>query len=294
MSAPPRPELNDDWSQWLAYANWLTAQGDVRGQLLVLESQLALDPENSERQLEFDLHADAWYEDEHGISDDDDQMLYLYLKLVQGMRRFGNQVPPAFSALLTVPASRLIAIAARGENLEGHFSPILEQHEKKVHQGLIDWIEQAFDGIPAPGEGHLTLYQAEAADDYAKCDRSRDHLGRWQELPEQHLLDCQWALAYLDEQGIAYYLPAVMCFACRYSFASPDGWLTESLSYKLAAPEQCEYFKVLSWQQRATVCAYAAASGDTDAFNVWIQLIEAEKEVALEDWYTILTETHLT
>jgi hypothetical protein len=258
----------------------------------VLESQLALDPANDELQLEFDLHAEAWYEGEDRISDDDDQMLYLYLKLVQGLRRFGSQVPPTFSELLTVPASRLIATPTPG--LGTHFSPILEQHEKKVHQGLIHWIEQAFDGIPVPEDGHLTLYQAEAEDSYAKCDRSRDHLGRWQELPEQHLLDCQWALGYLDEQGIAYYLPAVMCFALRYSFASPDGWLTESLSYKLAAPDQYEYFKVLSWQQRATVCAYAAASGEKDDFDVWMQLIEAEKEGPLEDWFTILTEACLT
>ena len=79
-----------------------------------------------------------------------------------------------------------------------------------------------------------------------------------------------------------------MCFALRYSFRSPDGWLTESLSYTLTpAGGLLERFQVLTWKQRAAVCAYTLASGNTDAFGAWIRVVEAEKDGPRDDWFTI-------
>jgi hypothetical protein len=96
-------------------------------------------------------------------------------------------------------------------------------------------IDRAFDGVPFPGPTHRSLYQAEAADSYAGCDQSRDHRGRWQELPDAHLLDCQCALPFLDADGLHYYLPAIMSFAAREPRdAGPRAWLCESLEYNLA------------------------------------------------------------
>ena len=86
-------------------------------------------------------------------------------------------------------------------------------------------IEDAFDGVPPPDADHLTLYQAEAADHWGTTDRSRDALGRWQDLPDQHVLDCQWALPWLDAQGMRHYLPAIMTYVLRTSAAYTDeGW----------------------------------------------------------------------
>ncbi len=101
---------------------------------------------------------------------------------------------------------------------------------------LLAAIDVAFDGVPVPDEAHRTLYQADAADDYASCDRSRDHLGRWQDLPDAHLRECQWALAHLDAQGIRYYLPAIMSARLRGRI-DPEGdvqsYLIDSLDFTL-------------------------------------------------------------
>ena len=87
-------------------------------------------------------------------------------------------------------------------------------------------------------------------------DRCRDHTGRCEDLPEQHLLDCNWSLPYLDEHGVHYYVPAVMCFDLRYGLAAPGGWLIESL------------------EQRATIAAYTLVSGNTKAFEAWGRVME--------------------
>jgi len=97
---------------------------------------------------------------------------------------------------------------------------------------ILKQIEQAFDGIPFPGAGHRSLYQAEAWDDYSIRGKERDHKGRWQDLPDQHILDCQWALPHLDEVGLAYYLPAVMSFVLREK-GKQSGWIFSAIGHCL-------------------------------------------------------------
>lgn len=80
---------------------------------------------------------------------------------------------------------------------------------------VIEIIERAFDGVPPPDKDHRTLFQAEAWDDYKKVDQSKDHLGRWQDLPDSHIEKCTYALPHLDSQGMHYYLPALICHYLR-------------------------------------------------------------------------------
>lgn len=84
-----------------------------------------------------------------------------------------------------------------------------EQAEKAL---VLEIIERAFDGVPPPDGEHRTLLQAEAWDEYQIVDQRRDHKGRWQDVPEEHLHACPNAIFHLDEQGIRYYLPALMSF----------------------------------------------------------------------------------
>lgn len=71
-------------------------------------------------------------------------------------------------------------------------------------------IEQAFDGVPFPGPTHSSLYQAEDWDTGFNSDQSRDHTGRWQDLPRDHILACQWAIFRLDAHALPYYMPALL------------------------------------------------------------------------------------
>jgi len=96
---------------------------------------------------------------------------------------------------------------------------------------MLHTINTAFDGVPFPGPAHFSLYQAEAEDNREGCSQDRDHKGRWQDLPAQHMLDCQYALAHLKGPSLHYYLPAIMSFAVRAEVL--DAYLFESLEYHL-------------------------------------------------------------
>ena len=113
---------------------------------------------------------------------------------------------------------------------------------------LCQVIALAFDGIPPPDEHHVTLHEAECADSglslrsnpslFAELFEPEPdqgpaptddafparpgHFGRWQELPDQHVVACQFALPRLDEQGMHYYLPAIMTFLLRRSGECDD------------------------------------------------------------------------
>jgi uncharacterized protein DUF6714 len=117
------------------------------------------------------------------------------------------------------------------------FGPLGTARVQREKDLVLAAIEQAFDGVPFPGPRQRSLYQAEAADHYAGCDQSRDHTGRWQDLPRQHLLDCQWALPHLGAHSLPYYLPAIMSFVVREhdQERGPNGpgWIFESIQFHL-------------------------------------------------------------
>ncbi|MBU44028.1 MAG: hypothetical protein CMN76_12470 [Spirochaetaceae bacterium] len=82
---------------------------------------------------------------------------------------------------------------------------------------VIELIQSAFDGVPQPDK--LTLHVAEAHDNWDYDNDAihwkKDHKGPWQDVPDDHLEECQFALSYLDPVGFRYYLPAFMVWYLR-------------------------------------------------------------------------------
>ncbi|CAN5563142.1 hypothetical protein BH11MYX1_BH11MYX1_54100 [soil metagenome] len=139
------------------------------------------------------------------------------------------------------------------------------------------------------------IHQAEAADNYDDAsERSRDHLGRWQDLPDSHLLDNEYSLSHLAAQGIHYYLPAVMSFASRHPTAHErDHSLTESLEYTLQPSGrdlrgyQETRFSRLDREQRAAIYAFTRVAGHAEAAAAWSRVFEAELEAGRDAWFEL-------
>lgn len=74
--------------------------------------------------------------------------------------------------------------------------------------GFLHRIRQAFHGVLPP---ERTLFVAEAMDSFS-APVQPDFTGPWEEIPYSHLEACPNALAYLDADGMKYYLPAFMCW----------------------------------------------------------------------------------
>jgi hypothetical protein len=96
-------------------------------------------------------------------------------------------------------------------------------------------IELAFDGVARPEQ--LTLHVAEAHDNYDydndPLHRTKDHVGRWQDIPDEHLLRCVDGLSHLAEDGLPYYLPAAMRWVLL-NFRDTDSRLIDWTIYQLA------------------------------------------------------------
>lgn len=98
---------------------------------------------------------------------------------------------------------------------------------------LIAIIEAAFDGVAQPDD--ITLHVAEAHDDYDyrnDLHRKKDYIGRWQDVPEAHIQECQNALSYVDKFGMRFYLPAYMVWYLRHW--DSDVVRTDNTLYALA------------------------------------------------------------
>jgi hypothetical protein len=130
----------------------------------------------------------------------------------------------------------------------------------KIEQ-LITIIEAAFNGVPQPT--HRTLHDAEAWDNYSQCseeDRKKDDIGRWQNLPMEHIEECQYALPHLDKTGMRFYLPAYMTWYLKSPNAS--GWWGDSTLYSLNNhqndPKLADYHRErfsLFTKEQLTACA---------------------------------------
>lgn len=196
------------------------------------------------------------------------------------------------------PISQLLAQVDRDATYEtGDVAPVFAQYREQVIAAMRVWIEHAFDGVPPPDEDHYTIRQGEAADSHAMVDRSLDHSGRWQDLPDHELLDSQWALPHLDEQGIHYYIPAIMTFALRQGSRWHRHWITESLEYTLQRSSgnlrayQLRRFRLLARAQRAAIYAYTLVAGHQEAAQAWAPVFEAERTGERADWFEIYSPT---
>ncbi|MFT7519909.1 MAG: hypothetical protein ACI9MC_002053 [Kiritimatiellia bacterium] len=165
------------------------------------------------------------------------------------------------------------------------------------HTEVLTAIERAFDGVLVPGPTGRTLYQAEAADGYGSCDQSRDHLGRWQDLPFAHLVDCSSAFAFLHADGVAYYLPALMTADLR------DG--LEQGGVGRDRPQDIEFyltpgdtdhlrhhmwtrFSLLTVVQRAAIAAWSVATaGRPDLVDAWRRVAAHDGSGAAGSWFDV-------
>jgi hypothetical protein len=98
---------------------------------------------------------------------------------------------------------------------------------------LISTIEEAFDGAQQPQD--ITLHVAEAHDyyDYEHDEqhRQKDFMGRWQDVPIEHIEKCQAALSFVDKIGMKFYLPAYMTWYLK-NFGT-SAMLTDHTLYSL-------------------------------------------------------------
>jgi len=97
-------------------------------------------------------------------------------------------------------------------------------------EDLIKFISEAFDGAPQPEV--ITLHVAEAHDDYDydhdSEHRKKDFIGRWQDVPFEHIKKCQTALSYVDKVGMRFYLPAYMVWYLK-NFGTDTVWSDHTL-----------------------------------------------------------------
>ena len=160
---------------------------------------------------------------------------------------------------------------------------------------LVDRIEAAFDAVPPPAEGHRTLLQAEAWDGYREADRSGEHLGRWQDLPEEHLHRCSNALTYLDGHGFRYYLPAIMTARLRPGLPHRgQPMICDSLDFALlpdrgdggARRHALEQLGRLSPEQRRVVADYVVLTHDESlARERWRRAAAVEGARWFDAWW---------
>ena len=122
--------------------------------------------------------------------------------------------------------------------------PFLEG-DLMLREDLIRIIYQAFDDVEQPKD--LTLHVAEAHDAYDYTNdqkhQKKDFIGRWQDLPDAHILECQSALSFVDKIGMRYYLPAYMIWYLK-NLDSEQTWndhVLYSLDPSLSNPQLSAY-----------------------------------------------------
>ena len=285
-----------DWPSWLVFADWAIEQADVRGALVTLEYEVAsgLRPGAlAERRALIDAHRDAW----SPLLGEDDNDLLDWQNDVETAMKWAAERQDDLGPLAPFPSGWLLAMLADPQD-----SPsLLRRRGDQMIATALQRIERAFDGVPPPDPQHRTLFQAEAADNWARCDQSQDHLGRWQDVPDAHFLINQHALSHLDYQGMHYYLPAVMSFELRgyldvyLGHKRGPHWILESLEYTLQ-PEarrsdlrgySWERFQTLTREQRRAIWMFTVLTRNDRAADAWGRVVMAESEQPRPDWFEL-------
>ena len=133
---------------------------------------------------------------------------------------------------------------------------------------LIKAIQSAFADIKQPGK--VTLHIAEAHDDRDYDNdplyRKMDHIGRWQDLPEEHIERCQNALSHLDKIGLRYYLPAYIIWHLKNKDGRPIDYtffvLDRDVDSDAQIAHQKEKYSLFTAAQLKAVAAYVKYCAD--------------------------------
>lgn len=139
---------------------------------------------------------------------------------------------------------------------------------------IIQDIHEAFRGVR---RGRITLHEAEVIDDYGTDEQRReaqklDTEESWDQIPDEHIEKCIWALAHLDPESWRHYIAPHMIWSLRY-FRTSNSVVSDFTIYTFAPsadnPELHEYsmqrYQTLNEQQSRAVCRflrYMAKNGD--------------------------------
>ena len=273
-----------DLTYWRVFADWLAERGATdRAELLHLEAQLWHahgDPEREaplveEVQVYREVLREPW---QVGFVHGTEIHARLHRLLDTLRTRPELALEDGLDALARLPGTTswlALDQALAGEDPQGPLplqGPCFHEQTRRIIRGVISRIDQAFDGVPVPDEDHLTLFQAEAADAYATCDRSRDHLGRWQDLPVEQMILNDFAWSYFDEQGMLYYLPAGATLRLRYAFFRhelPRDLGTENVFASIEHTiELARDIALFDWRQCQAMWTYSLVSGERSSPRV--------------------------
>lgn len=144
---------------------------------------------------------------------------------------------------------------------------------------LIAFINRAFENVPQPED--ITLHVAQAHDDYDydnnSTHRKKDFIGKWQNIPTEHLAKCTSALSFVDAVGMRFYLPAYMVWVLNnFGKLEIDDFVLYALDNHPNDSELKDYFKErfsLFNEQQMQACAlfvrYCAEEDPDDLIDVY-------------------------
>jgi hypothetical protein len=159
-------------------------------------------------------------------------------------------------------------------------------------------IEDAFDGVPQPGE--RTLIDAEEADNLSgePLGLPEPHRGRWQDVPLSELYACGSAFAHLYSDGVHYYLPALF----RAFLWWEESWkkrelpmICDGIEFHISSSygsslrsHMRDRMSRFSPEQRAAIAAFLRSRNpDTESAQTWSRVVAHDASGAPGHWLDV-------
>ena len=157
----------------------------------------------------------------------------------------------------------LAAEARRPEWLSGN----------QLKEKIVEMIHAAFGDVLR--DGGVSLYQAEALDDYAeeaefKAAERKDPEVRWQDISSEKIGKFHMSLVFFDDKGFRFYLPAFMIYALD-SFDPTHGNMdADGVLFATSDPHgyHKENFEILTPSQMEAVAAFLKFSHLYDDYQI--------------------------
>ena len=146
---------------------------------------------------------------------------------------------------------------------------------------LISAIEDAFGGVKL-GDG-IGIFEAEAIDDCVNEKRrtkarAQDIRDDWKAIPDEIISEHYSAMAFMDEKGLRYAIPAYMRFALS-NWETSNSASVDSIIYTLARDENWDFLTDLQKQVLADFLKYMVLEED-EHVDSWQASLAYEKHWA--------------
>jgi hypothetical protein len=136
----------------------------------------------------------------------------------------------------------------------------MDSLEAQIHH-LSEVIHQAFAGVTL-GSG-VSWREADVIDDYGTPDqrklaRNQDEKHNWSKVPDSLVGDLKYqsVLAFLDVEGLRFYLPVCMIYALK-NYQTSQSLIVDSIVYRLTSQSDAEALKeVLTNDQKQCVIRF--------------------------------------